>query len=142
MLSWKPWKVGWKEVPDREVCEPSLPCKAVRRGQAPNVRCGNTHIGSLSLFLSLHLLRVGSGGGVVPPCLSYNWGELASSSFSRDQICTILKKKSCDLLTALNAEFKGALLFLYLMSGLQQAVGFLGHRGSSHAFLWGMTTVG
>lgn len=107
MLSWKPWKVGWKEVPVREVCEPSLLCKAVRRGQAPSVRCGNTHIGSLSLFLSLYLLRVGSGRGVVPPCLSYNWGELASSSFSRDQICTILKKKSCDLLTALNAEFKG-----------------------------------
>lgn len=29
--------------------------------------------------------------------------EIAASSFSRGQICAILKKKSCDLLTALNA---------------------------------------
>ena len=28
--------------------------------------------------------------------------EITSSSFSRGQICAILKKKSCDLLTVLN----------------------------------------
>lgn len=51
------------------------------------------------------LARWGEGGGgrrgggalfIIQPA------EIASSSFSRGQICAILKRKSCDLLTVLN----------------------------------------
>ena len=69
---------------------------------------------SLSSFPSSPLLRDDCGGGAVPPWLWRAAGgrgetlfiiqpaEITPSSFSRGQICAILKKKSYDLLTALN----------------------------------------
>lgn len=45
----------------------------------------------------------GDGGGWAGGALFIiQPAEIASSSFSRGQICAILKKKSCDLLTVLN----------------------------------------